>query len=324
MPAITPTGSTACVHGSGGVVAEPTPRPGYWRPRRWREDRVRRAEPAGMEPARQEGLVSCASCHATPRIAHVTPARNRSLTVAARARTIHAHATPSPRSRSGYLFTRSRPLQHLRALSHTRGDFDGSGISAVGRAITVHVRREAGLFIQVFGVDAAVGGGVPAGGQWGSRRLDQVEFGAGDEARCAAGGAGEAEAGAGDGLRQGPDDDLEWTRGTLNGPLLESLREGATFINTGRGAQVVEADLVRVLQARPDLTALLDVTAPEPPPRESALWQLPNVVISPHIGGTIGNEVGRLAECVIEEFEAWQAGRALRYQVTPEVLRTMG
>ncbi len=72
--------------------------------------------------------------------------------------------------------------------------------------------------------------------------------------------------------------------------------------NTGRGTKVVEADLVRVLQARPDLTALLDVTAPEPPPQESPLWQLPNVVISPHIGGTIGNEVGRLAECVIEEF----------------------
>ena len=118
--------------------------------------------------------------------------------------------------------------------------------------------------------------------------------------------------------------DLEWTRGTLGAPLFESMREGATFINTGRGAQVVEADLARVLQARPDLTALLDVTAPEPPPQESTLWQLPNVVMSPHIGGTIGNEVGRLAECAIEEFEAWQAGRALRYQVTQEVLRTMG
>jgi phosphoglycerate dehydrogenase-like enzyme len=51
---------------------------------------------------------------------------------------------------------------------------------------------------------------------------------------------------------------------------------------------------------------------------------LSNVVISPHIGGTIGNEVTRLADCAIEEFESWQAGRPLRYQVTREILQTMG
>jgi phosphoglycerate dehydrogenase-like enzyme len=118
--------------------------------------------------------------------------------------------------------------------------------------------------------------------------------------------------------------DLPWTRGTLTAALFETMRDGATFINTGRGAQVVEADLIRVLQARPDLTALLDVTWPEPPAEDSELWQLPNVVISPHIGGTIGNEVTRLADCAIEEFEAWQSGRPLRYQVTREILRTMG
>lgn len=118
--------------------------------------------------------------------------------------------------------------------------------------------------------------------------------------------------------------DVEGTRGTLNAALFKSLREGATFINTGRGAQVVEADLVATMKARPDLTALLDVTWPEPPAKNSELWQLPNVVISPHIGGTIGNEVTRLADCAIEEFEAWQAGKPLRYQVTREVLRTMG
>jgi phosphoglycerate dehydrogenase-like enzyme len=118
--------------------------------------------------------------------------------------------------------------------------------------------------------------------------------------------------------------DLPATRGVLNGALFETMREGATFINTGRGAQVVEAGLIRVLAGRPDLTALLDVTWPEPPAPASELWTLPNVVISPHIGGTIGDEVIRLADCAIEEFEEWQAGRPLRYQVTREVLETMG
>jgi phosphoglycerate dehydrogenase-like enzyme len=118
--------------------------------------------------------------------------------------------------------------------------------------------------------------------------------------------------------------DLDSTRGLLTGRHFESLREGATFINTGRGAQVVEDDLIRVLTARPDLTALLDVTWPEPPAGDSPLWTLSNVLISPHIGGTIGDEVVRLADCAIEEFEAWISGRPLRYQVTAEVLATMG
>jgi phosphoglycerate dehydrogenase-like enzyme len=118
--------------------------------------------------------------------------------------------------------------------------------------------------------------------------------------------------------------DLPSTRGALDRALFETMREGATFINTGRGAQVVEADLAQVLQERADLTALLDVTWPEPPAPASELWTLPNVVISPHIGGTIGDEVIRLADCAIEEFEEWQAGRPLRYQVTREVLETMG
>lgn len=118
--------------------------------------------------------------------------------------------------------------------------------------------------------------------------------------------------------------DLPSTRAALGAALFASMREGATFINTGRGAQVVEDELIAVLKDRADLTALLDVTWPEPPADDSALWTLPNVLISPHIGGTIGNEVTRLAACAIEEFEAWNAGRPLRYQVTAEVLRTMG
>lgn len=118
--------------------------------------------------------------------------------------------------------------------------------------------------------------------------------------------------------------DLESTRGVLTASHFEIMRDGATFINSGRGAQVVEQDLVRVLSARPDLTALLDVTLPEPPPAGSALWSLENVVISPHIGGTVGDEVVRLADCMIEEFERWEAGGQLRYRITPEVLKTMG
>jgi phosphoglycerate dehydrogenase-like enzyme len=118
--------------------------------------------------------------------------------------------------------------------------------------------------------------------------------------------------------------DLPGTKRVLTGALFQRMREGATFINSGRGAQVVEEELVRVLKSREDLSALLDVTDPEPPAAPSELWSLPNVVMSPHIGGTIGDEVTRLADCVIEEFVEWEAGRPLRYRVTREVLETMG
>jgi phosphoglycerate dehydrogenase-like enzyme len=118
--------------------------------------------------------------------------------------------------------------------------------------------------------------------------------------------------------------DLPATKQVLGGALFARMRDGATFINSGRGAQVVEAELIRVLRERSDLTALLDVTDPEPPRSDSKLWRLPNIVLSPHVGGTIGDEVGRLADCVIAEFIAWQAGKPLQYQVTREILETMG
>jgi phosphoglycerate dehydrogenase-like enzyme len=118
--------------------------------------------------------------------------------------------------------------------------------------------------------------------------------------------------------------DLQSTIGALDGSHFSAMREGSTFINTGRGAQIVEADLIEVLQNRPDLTALLDVTLPEPPASDSPLWSLPNVVISPHIGGTVGDEVVRLADCVIDEYERWNSGEPLEYEITVEVLATMG
>lgn len=118
--------------------------------------------------------------------------------------------------------------------------------------------------------------------------------------------------------------DLPSTQRVLGAALFNLMRDGATFINTGRGAQVIEPELAQVLRKRPDLTALLDVTDPEPPARDSELWDLPNVVISPHIGGTIGDEVTRLADAIIEEFLAWDTAKPLRYQVTRDVLATMG
>ena len=76
------------------------------------------------------------------------------------------------------------------------------------------------------------------------------------------------------------------------------MRSDATFINTGRGAQVIERDLIAVLADWPGLTAFLDVTWPEPPEKESPLYALPNVSLSSHIAGSINDEVVRMADYV--------------------------
>ena len=117
--------------------------------------------------------------------------------------------------------------------------------------------------------------------------------------------------------------DVPATAGMLNRQYFESMRPNATFINTGRGATVVEEDLIQVLQQRRDLAALLDVTRSEPPAANSPLYTMPNVFLSSHIAGSIGSEFMRLAEYMIEEFLAWKNGEPLRYAVTPAMVETM-
>ena len=117
--------------------------------------------------------------------------------------------------------------------------------------------------------------------------------------------------------------DLPGLKQVLNGALFRQMRPDATFINTGRGAQVNEAQLIEVLEERPDLTALLDVTDPEPPEPQSRFYTLPNVQMTSHIAGSHGDEVVRMADLVIAEFQRWQRQKPLLYQVTSEMLLTM-
>jgi phosphoglycerate dehydrogenase-like enzyme len=116
---------------------------------------------------------------------------------------------------------------------------------------------------------------------------------------------------------------LPATVGMLKREHFEVMREFAVFINTGRGATVDEEQMIGVLQEREDLTALLDVTEAEPPQRDSPLYTMPNVSLTGHIAGSLGNEVVRMADFMIEEFLAWGEGRPLRYEVTSEMLKTL-
>ena len=104
---------------------------------------------------------------------------------------------------------------------------------------------------------------------------------------------------------------------------LLSMRDYSTFINTGRGAQVVEPDLVRALTEVPTRTAVLDVTYPEPPVAESPFYTMPNVFLTPHIAGSKGKEVHRMSLYMLEEFRRLIAGEPTRWSVTPKMLETM-
>ncbi len=117
--------------------------------------------------------------------------------------------------------------------------------------------------------------------------------------------------------------DNEQTKGMLNYSLFAKMRKNATFINTGRGAQVVEEHLAKVLNERPDITALLDVTIEEPPRSEHPFYALKNCFLTPHIAGSNGDEVHRMAEYMIEEFFRVISNEPTKYEVTPKMLDTM-
>ena len=115
----------------------------------------------------------------------------------------------------------------------------------------------------------------------------------------------------------------EQTKGMLRYDHFRRMRENAVFINTGRGAQVLEDDLVRILRERPDLTALLDVTFPEPPEKDHPFYTLPNCILTPHIAGSAGDEVQRMGEYMLSEYKSYLSGDLCRYEVSLKMLETM-
>ena len=117
--------------------------------------------------------------------------------------------------------------------------------------------------------------------------------------------------------------DLPQTRGMITGEHFASMKLGATFINTARGAIVRESEMAEVLRRRPDLTAVLDVTHPEPPASNSPLLTLPNVVLTPHIAGSMGSEINRLGRCMVEELRRFVTGKPLKWQITQESAATL-
>ncbi|MEH1127982.1 hydroxyacid dehydrogenase [Micromonospora sp. CPCC 206061] len=112
---------------------------------------------------------------------------------------------------------------------------------------------------------------------------------------------------------------LPSTRHMIDRAGLASMRDGATLINTARGALVDQDALVRELVTG-RLHAVIDVTDPEVPPADSPLYDLPNAVLTPHIAGALGNELHRLGACAVDEIGRYVAGLPFAHGVAPHEL----
>ena len=115
---------------------------------------------------------------------------------------------------------------------------------------------------------------------------------------------------------------LPTTRAMIGARQLALMRDGATFINTARGALVDEMALLAELQSG-RIHAVIDVTEPEIPPVGSPLYSLPNVFLTPHVAGAIGTERLRLGQLVVDEIERFVAGESLEFAVEPALLERL-
>jgi phosphoglycerate dehydrogenase-like enzyme len=115
---------------------------------------------------------------------------------------------------------------------------------------------------------------------------------------------------------------LPQTRHMIDAWRLSLMKNGATLINTARGALVDEAALIDRLNSGA-IDAILDVTDPEVPEKNSPLYQLENVFLTPHIAGAIGLERMRLGATAVDEITRFVQGKPLLFEVRKDDLERM-
>lgn len=115
--------------------------------------------------------------------------------------------------------------------------------------------------------------------------------------------------------------DIPETRHIINEDLFHSMKPTATFINTGRGAQVDERALNKVLKKNKDMCALLDVTSHEPLYPWSPLFWRKNVFLTPHIAGSLSQEYNRMVEYMVQAYQDVVEGKNNICETTLEVIK---
>ena len=97
------------------------------------------------------------------------------------------------------------------------------------------------------------------------------------------------------------------TRGMIDRAAFAHFKPGSLLVNVARGSLVVEADLVEALQNGSIAAAALDVTEHEPLPVDSKLWELPNVIITPHVGGQSARRIDQMTDFFCENLRRYLA-----------------
>lgn len=101
------------------------------------------------------------------------------------------------------------------------------------------------------------------------------------------------------------------TRGMFDSRFFGLLQPSAHFVNVGRGALTVEEDLAEALRRRWIAGAALDVFQEEPLGSRSPLWEVPRLLVSPHMSGDTAGWRDRLGEQFVSMYERWSAGEPL-------------
>ena len=102
------------------------------------------------------------------------------------------------------------------------------------------------------------------------------------------------------------------TTGLIDSNLLAAAKPGIVVVNVGRGTVVDEHALVQALRSGTVSSAYLDVFATEPLPDDSPLWEMPNVLVSPHTAALSPAEDRRIAELFADNLRRYLSGQTLR------------
>ncbi|MBR5626543.1 MAG: D-2-hydroxyacid dehydrogenase [Thermoguttaceae bacterium] len=107
------------------------------------------------------------------------------------------------------------------------------------------------------------------------------------------------------------------TRGYFDRRRLACMKKGALLANMARGPIVVTEDLVESLQNGNLGGAIMDVTSPEPLPKDHPLWSMPNVLITPHVGGQIRWRFDDICDIFCENVKRYHQGQPLINRLSP-------
>ncbi|MGW8256647.1 MAG: D-2-hydroxyacid dehydrogenase [Thermoguttaceae bacterium] len=101
------------------------------------------------------------------------------------------------------------------------------------------------------------------------------------------------------------------TKNLIDAATLAKMKSSALLVNMARGQIVNHDDLVAALESGRPAGAVMDVTEPEPLPPESKLWDMPNVIITPHVGGQAAWRIDKMTDLFCENLRRWQANDPL-------------